>query len=89
MHLDKQCVVVAIYLDAYEVEEISTCLALRPQALATATPECHLLRIERLLVSLLIHVAEHEHVFRIGILYYGGYKSAAFLKIYLHFSIDI
>ena len=84
MHLHKQGVVIAIHLDVNEVKEIATCLALGPQTLASTAPERNLLSLQCLLIGFFIHIAQHQDILCVGVLYYGRHQATAFLKIYLH-----
>ena len=81
--LHEQGVVVAIHSDAHEVEEIAAGFTLGPETVARTAPERHLLRQQRFVVSLFVHIAEHQHILGVGILNDGRHQAAAFLKIYL------
>ena len=85
----QQRIIVAVHLNTHQVEEVPAGLALRPQTLTTSAPESHLLRVEGLLVCLFVHIAEHQHVLRLSVLYYRRHQPAALLKIYLHFFLFI
>ena len=80
----EQSIVVAINHNVYQMQEVSAGLAFSPKAVTTATPEGYLARLDGLIVGLLIHVAKHQYVLGLGILYDSGNKSTALFKIYLH-----
>ena len=82
--LYQQSVVVAVHHYVNQMQEVAACFALGPQAVTTTTPECYLLSFDGLLVGLLVHVAKHQYVFGLGILYDSGNKSTALFKIYFH-----
>ena len=85
--LYKQSIVVAINHNVNQMQEVSAGLAFGPKAVTTATPEGYLARLDGLIVGLLIHVAKHQYVLGLGILYDSGNKSTAFFKINFHFYI--
>ena len=66
--LHEQGVIVAVHSDAHEVEEIAAGLTLGPETVARTAPERHLLRQQRLVVSLFVHIAEHQHVLGIRLI---------------------
>ena len=84
MNLYEERIIVAVYLYVYQVKEISTGLSLSPQALSATTPECNLFSRKSLFVSLFIHITQHQHVFRHGILNDGRNQSPTLFKINLH-----
>ena len=81
----QQCVVVAVNDDVNQMQEVAAGLAFGPKAITTATPEGYFACFDGLIVGLLIHVAKHQHVFGLGVLYNSGNQPATFFKIYFHF----
>ena len=84
MHLDEQCIVVAIFLDGNDVQEVSTLLALSPKAIFRAAEESHLSTLHRLAIRLFVHKSQHQHLGCVDVLYDGGDKPVHFLKIQIH-----
>ena len=81
---DEQRVAVAILLDGNHVEEVSALFALRPQAVLGTAEEGHFTRLHRLVQSLLVHEAQHQHLLGVVILNDGRNKSAHFIEIQFH-----
>lgn len=79
----KQGVVVAVHLHIHQVEKVATLFALDPKTALAAAIECDLACGAGLLHGLGIHIAEHQHRARGGILNDGGNKAAAFFKVYV------
>ena len=89
MNLDEERVVIAVFLDADEMEVIARRLTLGPQTFSRPAPEGDELRLYRLLIGFLVHEAQHQHLRGHCILYDGRHKSAHLLKIYIHSLIFI
>ena len=89
MNLYQEGVVVAVNLDAYQVEKVARCLALGPKTVAGTAPEGNLLGFDGLIVCFPVHEAQHQDVLGYGILDDGWNKSAHFFKIYFHFIFTI
>ena len=64
----KQRVVIAVYLQTDQIEEVPTGLSLRPQRLTRTAPEGDVTGVERLLVCFLVHEAQHQHILRLRVL---------------------
>jgi len=82
--LDEQRIIVAVYLDAHHIQEVAACLALGPQALAAAAVEAHTPALLRPGKGFFIHITQHEHLARSGILNNGGNQTAALLEVDCH-----
>lgn len=88
-HFYQQCVGIAVGCYGNEVQVVATRFALRPQFSARTAEEGDQSRCLRLLQRLFVHIAQHEDAARLSILHDGRYEAAAFLKIYVHYSLLI
>ena len=77
--LDEQGVAIAIAIHLDHVEEVAAGLALGPQGLAGAAIEGDTALGLGLLEGFLVHVAEHQHLEAVGILYDDGKQSVGCL----------
>ena len=77
--LDEEGVAIAIAIHLHYVEEVGTGLTLGPQGLAGAAIEGDTTLGLGLLEGFLVHVAEHQHLEAIGILYDDGKQSVGCL----------
>ena len=77
--LDEEGVAIAIAIHLHDVEEVAAGLALGPQALAGAAIEGDTALGLGLLEGFLVHVAEHQDLEAVGILYDDGKQSVGCL----------
>jgi hypothetical protein len=75
---------VAIHADFVHLQHVAARLAFFPKFVARAAEKHHFTGALRLGEGLWIDEAEHQHVACALVLDYGGYQSAAFLKVNLH-----
>ena len=81
IHFDEQGIVVAVHPDADDVEEVAGALTLGPETLFGAAEVGHAFGAQRFLQRLGVHVAEHEHLQRGGVLHDGRHKTVGFLPV--------
>ena len=89
MNLYQEGIVVAVYLNAYQIEKVSRGLALGPKTVARTAPESNLLGLDGFIVCFLVHESQHQDILGYGVLDDGRNKSAHFFKIYFHFIFTI
>ena len=82
--LNEEGIVVAIDLDADDIEVVTAGFALGPEALAAAAVEAHAAGFLSSGVGFGIHVAQHEHLAGGRVLNDGGHQAAAFIEINGH-----
>jgi len=81
MSQHQKCVIVAVHLHIHQMEKISALLAFHPKTIFAATEERDLAGGVGLLHRIGIHIAQHQHRARVGILNNGGNEAVAFLEI--------
>lgn len=83
VNFDKQGVVVAVFFEADEVKVVARRLALGPPDTGEYGSRGHQLSAESLLISFLVHEAQHEDLAGYGVLYDGWHEAVHLVEVYI------